>query len=63
MHYFYSSKPIFCLRYENDDPIIRFTEVQLAEIRKFTLSKLIFANMDINSDTQRSAFYLPSDFL
>ncbi|XP_014285769.2 heme peroxidase 2 [Halyomorpha halys] len=49
--------------YESDDPIVRFTEAQLAEIRKSTLSKLICSNMDVSSDIQRSAFDLPSDFL
>ncbi|XP_052759385.1 uncharacterized protein LOC113522388 [Galleria mellonella] len=48
--------------YENDNPAARFTEHQLAEIRKTTLSKLICDNFDEESDIQRAAFDLPSDF-
>jgi HrpA-like RNA helicase len=50
-------------RYENEDQIVRFTEAQLAEIRKMTLSKILCENMDIQSDMQRSAFDQPSNFL
>ena len=32
--------------YENGNPLIRFTEAQLAEIRKITLSKVICENCD-----------------
>ncbi|XP_046470600.1 uncharacterized protein [Neodiprion pinetum] len=49
--------------YETDDPNIRFTEHQLAEIRKTTLSKVICENMDQHQDMQRAAFDLPSNFL
>ncbi|KAL1488619.1 hypothetical protein ABEB36_014422 [Hypothenemus hampei] len=49
--------------YETNDPNIRFTEAQLAEIRKVTLAKTICNNLDGNSDMQRSAFDLPSNFL
>lgn len=49
--------------YENEDPAIRFTEAQLAEIRKTTLAKVICDNLDVNSDMQRAAFDLPSNFL
>ncbi|XP_021931926.1 peroxidasin homolog [Zootermopsis nevadensis] len=49
--------------YENEDQIIRFTEAQLGEIRKMTLSKILCENMDIQSDMQRSAFDQPSNFL
>ncbi|XP_015597950.1 uncharacterized protein LOC107269047 [Cephus cinctus] len=49
--------------YETDDPNIRFTEHQLAEIRKTTLSKVVCENMDHPSDMQRAAFDLPSNFL
>ncbi|CAH1129175.1 unnamed protein product [Ceutorhynchus assimilis] len=49
--------------YENEDPIVRFTEAQLAEIRKSTLAKTLCDNMDVFSDIQRSAFDLPSNFL
>ncbi|XP_023246916.1 peroxidasin homolog [Copidosoma floridanum] len=51
--------------YETDDPNIRFTEPQLAEIRKTTLSKVMCDNMDAHAITemQRAAFDLPSNFL
>ncbi|KZC13921.1 Peroxidasin [Dufourea novaeangliae] len=49
--------------YETDDPNIRFTEHQLAEIRKATLSKVMCDNMDEHNDMQRAAFDLPSNFL
>ena len=50
-------------RYENEDQTVRFTETQLAEIRKMTLSKILCDNMDIQSDIQRSALDQPSNFL
>lgn len=50
-------------RYENVDPVVRFTEPQLAELRKTTLSKMMCENYDIQSDMQRAAFDLPSNFL
>ncbi|XP_037051362.1 uncharacterized protein LOC119085170 [Bradysia coprophila] len=49
--------------YETDDPSLRFTEAQLNEIRKTTLSKIICENMEITGDMQRAAFDLPSNFL
>ena len=49
--------------YETDDPNIRFTDNQLAEIRKNTLAKVICENMDNHVDMQRAAFDLPSNFL
>lgn len=49
--------------YETDDPNIRFTEHQLAEIRKTTLSKVMCENMDHHTEMQRAAFDLPSNFL
>ncbi|KAJ8969968.1 hypothetical protein NQ317_008531 [Molorchus minor] len=49
--------------YENDDPITRFTEPQLAEVRKTTLANIICNNLDIVGDMQRAAFDLPSTFL
>ncbi|KAF7389163.1 hypothetical protein HZH66_010300 [Vespula vulgaris] len=49
--------------YETDDPNIRFTEHQLAEIRKTTLSKVMCENMDEHVEMQRAAFDLPSNFL
>lgn len=50
-------------RFENDNPAARFSEQQLAEIRKSTLSKLLCENFDIPTDIQRAAFDLPSNFL
>ncbi|KAJ4441125.1 hypothetical protein ANN_10975 [Periplaneta americana] len=49
--------------YENEDQVVRFTEAQLAEIRKITLSKILCENMDIQSNMQRSSFDQPSNFL
>ncbi|XP_043261638.1 uncharacterized protein LOC122402694 [Colletes gigas] len=49
--------------YETDDPNIRFTEHQLAEIRKATLSKIMCDSMDEHNEMQRAAFDLPSNFL
>ncbi|XP_014357630.2 heme peroxidase 2 [Papilio machaon] len=49
--------------YENDNPAARFTEQQLAEIRKVTMSKILCENFDIQSDIQRASFDLPSNFL
>lgn len=42
---------------------MRFTEAQLAEIRKITLSKVLCDNLDVHSDMQRAAFDLPTNFL
>jgi hypothetical protein len=55
--------PLCVCRYENEDQTVRFTEAQLAEIRKMTLSKILCDNMDIQSDIQRSALDQPSNFL
>ncbi|GBP86747.1 Peroxidasin homolog [Eumeta japonica] len=49
--------------YENDNTAAKFTEQQLAEIRKTTLSKVLCENFDVTSDIQRAAFDLPSSFL
>ncbi|XP_043224190.1 uncharacterized protein LOC122382646 isoform X2 [Amphibalanus amphitrite] len=49
--------------YENDDPLVRFTEAQLAEIRKSTLSKMVCDNCDQVDVVQRSLFDLPDPFL
>jgi hypothetical protein len=51
------------IRYENEDPAVRFTEAQLTEIRKTTLSKINCENLDIPGDMQRAMFDLPSNFL
>lgn len=49
--------------YETEDVNLRFTESQLNEIRKTTLSKIVCENMEITGDMQRAAFDLPSNFL
>ncbi|XP_055595817.1 uncharacterized protein LOC129746262 [Uranotaenia lowii] len=49
--------------YENDDAVTKFTEAQLAELRKTTLSRIICENLDIQGDMQRAALDLPSNFL
>ena len=40
-----------------------FTQAQLTEIRKITLSKLVCENCDIVGDIQRSIFDQPHEFL
>ena len=49
--------------YENGNPLIRFTEAQLAEIRKVTLSKVICNNCDQVTNIQRAMFDIPDPFL
>ncbi|KAF5284358.1 hypothetical protein FQR65_LT13575 [Abscondita terminalis] len=49
--------------YENEDPTVRFTEAQLAEIRKISLARIFCENLDVPGDMQRAAFDLPSNFL
>uniref|UniRef100_A0A182RDN6 Oxidase/peroxidase n=1 Tax=Anopheles funestus TaxID=62324 RepID=A0A182RDN6_ANOFN len=49
--------------YENEDPVVKFTEQQLTEIRKTTLAKIVCESLDITGDMQRAAFDLPSNFL
>lgn len=49
--------------YENEDPVVKFTESQLAELRKMTLAKVLCDNMDVHGEMQRAAFDLPSNFL
>ena len=44
--------------YENGNPLIRFTEAQLAEIRKITLSKVICENCDEVTNVQRAMYVL-----
>lgn len=54
---------VFPCRFETDDPLLRFSEAQLAEIRKATLAKMLCENMDVHSDMQKSAFDQPNDYL
>lgn len=54
---------LYLYRYENDDPLVRFTEAQLAEIRKVTLSRLVCDNCDHVSKVQRSLLDLSDPFL
>ncbi len=49
--------------YENSGSGTRFSEAQLTEIRKITLSKIICENCDIVGDIQRSIFDQPHEFL
>ena len=49
--------------YENNQPGNRFSEAQLTEIRKITLSKIVCENCDIVGDIQRSIFDQPHEFL
>jgi len=43
--------------------LFRFSEAQLAEIRKATLAKILCENMDVHSDMQKAAFDQPNDYL
>jgi len=43
--------------------LFRFSEAQLAEIRKATLAKILCENMDVRSDLQKAAFDQPNDYL
>ncbi|CAH1185902.1 unnamed protein product [Phyllotreta striolata] len=49
--------------YESHDPAVRFTEQQLSEIKKITLSKILCSNMDVEGYIQKDAFDLPTNFL
>lgn len=49
--------------FESDNPLFRFSEAQLAEIRKATLAKILCENMDVPSDLQKAAFDQPNDYL
>lgn len=53
----------FFHRFESDNPLFRFSEAQLAEIRKATLAKILCENMDVPSDLQKAAFDQPNDYL
>ncbi|XP_060522222.1 chorion peroxidase-like isoform X2 [Cylas formicarius] len=47
--------------YETADPVVGFTEQQLAEIRKISFSKLICDNIDGNNNIHAIAFNIPSN--
>ncbi|XP_037093816.1 peroxidasin homolog pxn-2-like [Pollicipes pollicipes] len=49
--------------YETEEPAIRFTEQQLAEIRKVTMSHIMCQNCDEVDALQRALFDMPHDFL
>jgi len=49
--------------YETGNPLVRFTESQLAELRRVTLSKVICEAGDAVSSIQRAAFDVPDPFL
>lgn len=49
--------------YETNDPIIRFTPQQLAEIRKITMSKVTCDNLDMPGEIQKHAFDAPHHVL
>ncbi len=49
--------------YETGNPLVRFTDSQLAEIRRVTLSKVICDTGDDVSAIQRAAFDIPDPFL
>ena len=50
-------------RYETSDPFLRFSEQQLAEIRKIKLSKVFCDNSDSIDTIQRDVMDLPDTFL
>lgn len=54
---------VFSHRFETDNPLLRFSDAQLAEIRKATLAKILCENMDVHSDMQKSSFDQPNDYL
>ncbi|GIX95965.1 peroxidasin [Caerostris extrusa] len=56
-------KKIYKFWYETSNPLLRFTEGQLTEIRKSTLSKILCDNSDSIESIQRSAFDLPDPFM
>ncbi len=49
--------------YESGNPLIRFTESQLAEVRKVTLAKVICDTSDHVKSIQRAIFDIPDPFL
>jgi hypothetical protein len=49
--------------HETGDPFIRFSEAQLDQIRKMTLSKVLCENSDSVSEIQRQVMDLPDPFL
>ena len=49
--------------YEGGNPLIRFTEAQLDEIRKVSLSKAMCDNCDTVTHIQRALFDVPDPFL
>jgi hypothetical protein len=50
-------------RYESGDPVVRFNDAQLREIRKASLAKVICENCDIADTVQRRVFDMPHPFL
>ncbi|CAG0923981.1 unnamed protein product, partial [Notodromas monacha] len=51
------------MKYENGDPLLRFTDAQLSQIRETTMAKIICQNADSIPLLQRSVFDLPDPFL
>ncbi|XP_037074559.1 eosinophil peroxidase-like [Pollicipes pollicipes] len=49
--------------YETEDTAVRFTEQQLTEIRKVTISRVMCQNCDQVDTVQRALFDMPHDFL
>lgn len=50
-------------RYETGDPLLRFSEGQLTEIRQTSIARIICNNLDRLDRIQRKAFDLPDPFL
>jgi len=49
--------------YETNNPDLRFTPQQLADIRKMALSKIMCDNMDTPTDTQKMVMDAPHNVL
>ncbi|GAV03930.1 hypothetical protein RvY_14293-2 [Ramazzottius varieornatus] len=60
---FYRSRKCDRFWYETGDPAIRFSEDQLASIRKQKLAKVLCENSDTMDNVQRSVFDMPDSFL
>ena len=54
---------ILCTRYETNDPNLRFTDNQLAEIRKSTMASLVCNNCDVVDKVQLGVFDIAHNFL
>lgn len=63
MYLLYGRYIIGLERYENSEKFTRFSEEQLAEIRKIKLSKIICTNADEITRIQKEALDMQDQFL